>query len=75
MIVDESGQWGDQEKKREIATSLFPCPQLSLFPCPMQYFSDKPNNLSFGLGKAYWFWGKGKFKPFPFPLSPLTEKY
>ncbi|WP_256874971.1 hypothetical protein [Nostoc sp. C052] len=40
-----------------------------------QYFSDKPNNLSFGLGKAYWVWGKGKFKPFPFPLSPLTEKY
>jgi hypothetical protein len=40
-----------------------------------QYFSDKPNNLSFGLGKAYWVWGKGKLKPFPFPLSPLTEKY
>jgi hypothetical protein len=39
-----------------------------------QYFSVKPNNLSFGLGKGYWALGKGKFKPFPFPLSPKTRK-
>ncbi|WP_041565748.1 hypothetical protein [Nostoc punctiforme] len=36
-----------------------------------QYFSVKPNNLSFGLGKGYWALGKGKFKPF----SPKPEKY
>ncbi|MBD2730198.1 N-acetyltransferase [Nostoc sp. FACHB-892] len=30
-----------------------------------QYFSDKPNNLSFGLGKGYWVWGKNLNSPFP----------
>jgi hypothetical protein len=40
-----------------------------------QYFSDKPNHLSFGLEKGYWAWEKGKFKPFPFTPYPLPEKY
>lgn len=55
-----------------ILANLCACKILQISIVEMQYFADQPNNLSFGLGKAYWAWAKGKFKPFLF--FPFNRK-